>query len=72
MTTPEPNLQLVEAALAKAVDGRAKKLMKTRSRYLADLTPYEMAQTPAGARVVLAELDKIALEAYAQGAEHAA
>jgi hypothetical protein len=38
---------------------RTEEVMKKRSRYLADLTPYEMAQAPHGDRVVLAELENI-------------
>jgi hypothetical protein len=56
-------VERVERAFRAKVGDRAPELMKKRSRYLADLPPYEMAQAPHGDRVVLAELDNIVLRA---------
>ena len=53
----------VEKALASAVGERAKALMHRRSRHLANLTPYEIAREPHGARIVLAELDNLISQA---------
>jgi hypothetical protein len=36
--------------------------MHSRSKHLGNLTPHEVAQAPNGARIVLAELNKIALQ----------
>lgn len=46
-----------------AVGERASKLMHRRSKHLGNLTPHELAQQPGGARIVLAELSKIAIQA---------
>jgi hypothetical protein len=64
MAMPEDDVWRVEAALKKVVGERAKELMNGRSRHLANLTPHEVARMPGGARVVLAELDKIALQIH--------
>jgi hypothetical protein len=53
----------VEKALRSAVGDRAKILMHRRSKHLADLTPFEVAQEPHGARIVLLELDNIVRQA---------
>jgi hypothetical protein len=53
----------VEKALRAKVGDRAAELMHKRSRHLANLTPHEVAQAPAGERIVLAVLEKIALQA---------
>jgi hypothetical protein len=36
--------------------------MHKRTKYLANLTPFEIAQAPNGDRIVLVELDKIVLQ----------
>jgi hypothetical protein len=52
----------VETALRAAVGGRANELMHSRSKHLGNLTPHEVARAPNGHRIVLAELNKIALQ----------
>jgi len=53
----------VEKALKAAVGDRSAEVMHRRTRHLANLTPHQVAQTPSGARIVLAELDNIVLQA---------
>jgi hypothetical protein len=53
----------VEKALRSALGDRAKSLMHRRSKHLANLTPFEVAQEPHGARIVLVELDNIVRQA---------
>jgi hypothetical protein len=53
----------VEKALAAIVGDRAGTLMHRRSRHLGGLTPHELAAAPGGAPIVLAELNKIILQA---------
>jgi hypothetical protein len=55
-------VQKIETALRALVGGPVDKLMHSRSRHLGNLTPYEVAQAPNGHRIVLAELNKIALQ----------
>jgi hypothetical protein len=59
----DANVWLVKAALEEAVGPRATELMHRRSKYLANLTPLEVAQQPGGARIVLAELDNLVIQA---------
>jgi len=62
-------VERVERALQAKVGERvAAMVMHKRSRYLADLTPYEMALAPHGDRIVLAELDNIARHIRGSGA----
>jgi hypothetical protein len=49
----------VEKALRSALGDQAKSLMHKRSKYLANLTPFEIAREPHGARVVMAELENL-------------
>jgi hypothetical protein len=53
----------VEKALEAAVGRRSAELMHRRTKHLANLTPHQVAQSPSGARIVLAELDNIVLQA---------
>jgi hypothetical protein len=62
MAKPDDGVWRVEAALKAAVGARAKELMHRRSRHLAEMTPLELASMPGGDRIVLAEVDKIALQ----------
>ena len=53
----------VERALQEKVGPRAQQLMHKKTKFLAGLTPHQVAQVPNGDRIVLAELDRIALQA---------
>ena len=57
----------VEKALRSQLGDRAKTLMHQRSKHLANLTPFEVAQEPHGARIVLVELDNIVRQARHAG-----
>ena len=63
MSEPDDNMWRVEKALQSALGDRAKVLMHRRSRHLANLTPFELARDPHGARIVLPELDNLILQA---------
>ena len=65
VNAPVNAVERVERALRARVGDRAAEVLKKRSRYLAGLSPYEMAQAPHGDRVVLAELDNIVRQAGA-------
>lgn len=62
MTKSDDGVWCVEKALRSAVGDRAESLMRRRSKHLANLTPFELAREPHGARVVLAELENIILQ----------
>lgn len=55
---PDPNtlLTTVEAEVASVIGPAAEGWMRTPNRLFDGLTPRELAQTPEGARVVVAEL----------------
>ncbi len=55
----QASIWLVRAALEEAAEARAQELLCRPSKYLANMSPLEMAQQPGGARIVLGELDKI-------------
>jgi hypothetical protein len=57
------NVWLVRAALAEAAGDDAADLMNSPSRALDNLTPFEVAEQPGGACVVLAALDRIVAQA---------
>ena len=63
MSKPNDGVFRVEKALEAAVGDRMAEVMHRRTRHLANLTPHQLAQTPSGARIVLAELDNIVLQA---------
>ena len=63
MSQPNDGVFRVEKALKAAVGDRSAEVMHRRTRHLANLTPHQVAQTPSGARIVLAELDNIVLQA---------
>ena len=62
MTTRPDGASRIERALREKVGDRANEVMHKRTKYLANLTPFEIAQAPNGDRIVLAELDKIVLQ----------
>jgi hypothetical protein len=53
----------VERALQEKVGARAQEVMHKKTKFLAGLTPHQVAQAPNGDRIVLAELDRIVLQA---------
>jgi uncharacterized protein (DUF2384 family) len=57
----DASVWLVRAALEEAAGERASDLMRRPSKHLANQTPLEVARQPGGARIVLAELDKIVM-----------
>jgi uncharacterized protein (DUF2384 family) len=57
------NVWLVKAALEEAAGTDAADLMQRPSRALDNLTPFEVAEQPGGANVVLAALDRIVAQA---------
>jgi hypothetical protein len=57
----------VEQALRRTIGDHGAQWLHRRSKHLANLTPYEVAQHRGGDRIVLAELDKIALQARGTG-----
>ncbi|MBV9521962.1 MAG: DUF2384 domain-containing protein [Alphaproteobacteria bacterium] len=59
----EANVWLVRAALEEAVGDKASELMERPTKHLANQSPLEVARQPGGARIVLAELDKIVMSA---------
>jgi hypothetical protein len=63
VSQPNDGVFRVEKALKAAVGDRSAEVMHRRTRHLANLTPHQVAQTPSGARIVLAELDNIVLQA---------
>jgi len=63
VSEPGDGVWRVERALRSALGDQAKSLMHRRSRYLANLTPFEIAREPHGARVVMAELENIIRQA---------
>ena len=63
MSKSDDGVWRVEKALRLALGDRAKSLMHRRSKHLANLTPFEVAQEPHGARIVLVELDNIVRQA---------
>jgi hypothetical protein len=63
MSKPSDGVFRVEKALKEAVGERTAELMHRRTKHLANLTPHQVAQAPNGARIVLAELDNIILQA---------
>jgi len=63
MSTSAEGIWRVEVALRSKVGDRAAELMHKKTRHLANLSPHEVAQAPNGERIVLAELDKIVLQA---------
>ena len=63
MSDAEDGPARVERALRRAIGDQGQQWMHRRSKHLADLTPYEVAQQRGGDRIVLAELDNIALQA---------
>jgi hypothetical protein len=63
MSKPDDGVWRVEKALAAVAGDRVETLMHRRSRHLGGLTPHEVATVPGGARIVLAELNKILLQA---------
>ena len=63
MTQSETPLWRVERAFRDLVGPRATELMHRPTKHLADLSPFEVAHTPAGARIVLTELPRIAAAA---------
>jgi hypothetical protein len=67
VSEPGDGVWRVEKAFRSAVGDRAKSLMHRRSRYLANLTPFEIAREPHGARVVMAELENIIRQARHAG-----
>jgi hypothetical protein len=56
------NVWLVRIAFEEAVGERATELMHRASKRLANRTPLEVAQQPGGASIVLAEINKIAMD----------
>jgi len=56
---------LVSAAFEEAVGTQAMAMLHRPSKRLANLTPFEVAQQPGGASIVLAELDEILSERQA-------
>jgi hypothetical protein len=63
VTTRTNGIWRVERALQARVGARTDEIMHKKTRHLANLSPHEVAQTPNGDRIVLAELDKIVLQA---------
>jgi hypothetical protein len=63
VSEPGDGVWRVEKALRAAVGDQAKSLLHRRSKHLANLTPFEVAREPYGARVVLAELENIIRQA---------
>ena len=63
MSKSDDGVWRVEKALRSALGDRAKNLMHRRSKHLANLTPFEVAQEPHGAGIVLVELDNIVRQA---------
>jgi hypothetical protein len=63
VSKPNDGVFRVEKALKAAVGDRMAEVMHRRTKHLANLTPHQVAQTPSGARIVLAELDNIVLQA---------
>ena len=63
MSKPSDGVFRVEKAFQAAVGERTAELMHRRTKHLANLTPHQVAQAPSGARIVLAELDNILLQA---------
>ena len=61
----------IELRLTQALGAAGAALMHRRSRYLADLTPHELAQDPHGARIVWAELHNIIRQAKQTGRKSA-
>jgi hypothetical protein len=53
----------VEQAFQRALGEQGPRWLHRRSKHLANLTPYQVAQQRGGDRIVLAELDNIALQA---------
>jgi hypothetical protein len=71
VSEPGDGVWRVEKAFRSALGDQAKGLMHRRSRYLANLTPFEIAREPHGARVVMAELDNIIRQARHAGLRRA-
>lgn len=67
MSKTDDGVWRVEKALQSAVGDRSKELMHRRSRHLANLTPFEIARAPQGARIVMAELENIIRQARHTG-----
>ena len=65
--SPRDGVWRVERALQARVGSRAAEVMHKRSKHLAGLSPHEVANAPNGDRIVLAELDNIALQARRVG-----
>ena len=63
MSRPDDGVWRVERALVAVVGDRVETLMHRRSSHLGGLTPDEVATVPGGDRIVLAELNKILLQA---------
>ncbi len=63
MSKSDDGVWRVEKALRLQLGDRAKTLMHRRSKHLANLTPFEVAEQPHGARIVLVELDNIVRQA---------
>ena len=71
MSEPGDGVWRVEKAFRSMVGDQAKSLMHRRSRHLANLTPFEIAREPHGARVVMAELENIIRQARHGGVRRA-
>jgi hypothetical protein len=63
VSEPGDGVWRVEKAFRSALGDQAKSLMHKRSKHLANLTPFEVAREPHGARVVMAELENIIRQA---------
>jgi len=63
MSDAEDGPSRVERAFLQAIGDQGPHWMHRRSKHLANLTPYQVAQQRGGDRIVLAELDNIVLQA---------
>ncbi len=62
MTEGSPHLGEVVAQARKVLGGEAENWLHKRNRRLADLSPFELARTQPGAKVVMFELKRAADE----------
>ena len=63
MTTQDDGIQRIERELQARMGDRSTAVMHKKTKHLANVTPHQVARTPNGARIVLAELDNIVLQA---------
>lgn len=65
MTTTVDSVAKVHEAIRQAAGERADSILHRRSKYLAELSPHELAQSEPGARIVMKELKNILASAEA-------